>query len=52
MSAKNIESFLLKISKDLNVDGKKLVEEWDEYSKPEIKKVYNKLDSRMWVNLT
>jgi hypothetical protein len=42
MSAKNIESFLLKISKDLNIDGKKLVEEWEEYSKPEIKKTYNK----------
>ena len=42
MSFKNIESFLLKIGKDLNIDGKKLVEEWEEYSKPEIKKEYNK----------
>ena len=45
MSAKNIESFLLKISKDLNVDGKKLVEEWEEYSSSsneKVKKVYNK----------
>jgi hypothetical protein len=35
----------LKIGKDLNIDGKKLVEEWkewEEYSKPETKKVYNK----------